>query len=174
MKKLLGLFAAALIATLPFVPAAAEPFAAAEVAAPATITAPMDSGSLGEETIAAPALNDAEPEPEPTVQDVIEDFKDMVNDWRTAGAVAGLIALAYLLVRLTKVGTIARYIEEKGIKWIRPLLALLIASLTAALASLETGASPLMAAIHGLLAGLAAPGLDQLFQSVKAALGVSK
>lgn len=171
MKKLLGLFAAALIATLPFVPAEAEPFAAAEVAAPATITAPMDSGSLGE-TIAAPVLNDAEPEP--TVQDVIEDFKDMVNDWRTAGAVAGLIALAYLLVRLTKVGTIARYIEEKGIKWIRPLLALLIASLTAALASLETGASPLMAAIHGLLAGLAAPGLDQLFQSVKAALGVSK
>lgn len=96
----------------------------------------------------------------PDIATLIQLALQVVADWRSAGAIAGCIALVNLLTNLTKLKAIDDFLGRKF--WIRPLVSILLGAATAFLAALATGAPVLPALLAGVVAGLGGSGVHEL------------
>lgn len=88
--------------------------------------------------------------------------KKVVDDWRVVGSVGGLAALIMLLVQLTKLKPIDDLLKAKGLKWLRPVLAVVAGVITGAAGSMAVGSGILPGAINGFFIGASAVGMHEL------------
>lgn len=84
----------------------------------------------------------------------------VISDWQTAGALAGLLALVQLLMKLSKLSIFDAWLGTK--KWLRPLVAAILGGVTAFLTALSLGKPALAALVAGIGAGLASSGFHEL------------
>lgn len=109
----------------------------------------------------------------PTSSELITQAVATINNWRNLGLLAGLVGSVNLLVNLTKLPGIKAWIDREDAysrtkKWIRPILAVLSASLAAVLVSVNAGANLWLAMGHGALAGMAASGFHEIKEAILA------
>ena len=71
--------------------------------------------------------------------DLVQGAQGVYTAFDTVGVMAGLIAAVNLLITATKFGPIGAAIKKAGLKWIRPLLAVVLGGLGGAAVSLQTG-----------------------------------
>lgn len=100
------------------------------------------------------------------VQGVLHDVVDAITNHRNVGALA-LVALAItLLVRVSKLSVLARFLAARNLTWVRPLLAVLLGVAGALATTLQQGrtavADLLSAALGGALAGLVGIGTHEV------------
>jgi hypothetical protein len=99
--------------------------------------------------------------------DLVQGAQGVYTAFDTVGVMAGLIAAVNLLITATKFGPIGAAIKKAGLKWIRPLLAVVLGGLGGAAVSLQTGQVWWQAVMAGLIAGLAAPGLHEVIELLR-------
>lgn len=99
----------------------------------------------------------------PEAQDAM---RDAVNNWHTAGAMAVALSGTMAVVQLTRLSVIADFLRRHEAQWVRALLAVILAGLTAVVAALQSGASPWLAGIHGIFVGMASVGGHQLVTNI--------
>jgi hypothetical protein len=105
----------------------------------------------------------SEEEPEPTIGEIAEQGKEAIDIWKTQGWVAGLAAIIFLLVQITKVGFIKGLLGVR--KWLRPLIAVVLGCIGAVLASIAGGVVWYNAVGGALVAALSAPGFSELLHA---------
>ena len=114
------------------------------------------------------------PDPVPTrnmtIDELITSIVRVVADWRTTGWLAGLIALINLLINLLRLPVFARYLKRQNLKWIKPAVAALLGGLLTALLAYQQGQGVGGAAVGGLLVGLSATGMHELFSAPRRAI----
>lgn len=113
-------------------------------------------------------------EPAPDLGEILEEGQSVASTWKELGVLAGLIALVTFLIRLTKLGFVGRAINRNRLDWIRPLLAMGAAGLTASAAALVLGQDLQWVILAGLVAGLAAPGVHELMGALQAVFSKEK
>jgi hypothetical protein len=96
------------------------------------------------------------------VKDVLGDIVDLITNPRAVGGLALAAAIIALLIKLSKLGALARLLERTGKTWIRPLIAVVLGGaggLVTALAGGTRDAIGLVAAfVAGAYAGFSASG----------------
>lgn len=130
-------------------------------------TVTPDSGLLqsdGETDMAEEG--DGGEEPEPTVGDIASGAGEVYNIWKTQGWIAGLTALIYLLVQITKLGIIKKWLGVR--KWLRPLIALVLGLAGATFAAMSGGVVWWNALLGGIGAALGSSGFNELLNTVTA------
>ena len=100
------------------------------------------------------------------VQDVLHDVVDVITNHRNVGALA-LVAIAItLLVRVSKLNVLAKFLAARQLTWVRPLLAVLLGVAGALATTLQQGrtsaADLASAALGGALAGLVGVGTHEV------------
>lgn len=158
----------------PVAPATEETGVAADANGPAEPdagTAEPDADSAETGTANSDATNeasdgadDAGEEEEPTVGDIAKQAGEVYNIWKSQGWIAGLAALIYLLVQVTKLGFIKTWLGVR--KWIRPLIAFVLGLAGAVFANLAGGVVWWNALLGGIAAGLASPGFNEFINAV--------
>jgi hypothetical protein len=150
---------AAAEAPKPDAPAATDAAPGAPVA-PATTesgeAAPVDSGATTGEGDSA-----ASTEPEATAGDLLAGVAKTVNDWKTLGWLAGLIALLNLLMGLLRFKPIDVWMKQREIKWVKPWIAMGLGAVVMGLSTYQTDANVLNSIVAGLLAGLGSTGAHE-------------
>jgi hypothetical protein len=100
------------------------------------------------------------------VQDVLHDVVDVITNHRNVSALAVVALAITLLVRLSKLGVLSRFLASRQLTWVRPLLALLLGIAGAVATTLQQGrtsaADLLSAALGGALAGLVGVGTHEV------------
>lgn len=102
------------------------------------------------------------------VKEIIDRINEVQTVWKTAGWLAGLTTLVALLLWFTKVTFIGVLLEKNQAKWVRPLLAMILAGLGAAAAAVTAHANLPTVILLAVGAGVMAPGADQVFQALLA------
>ena len=98
----------------------------------------------------------------PSPVDLFDAGTRVYADWKSAGALAGTIALVKLFVDVTKLRAVDNWLWDHQWRWIRPITALLLGGLTSVAASAPMKASVTVAFVHGVLAGASAIGVNEL------------
>jgi len=150
-------------------PAAPAPAAAAateQPAAPAAAPAAVGTPTPAPAPVAAAANTDTE-EPEATVGDLISGTAKVVDDWKTLGWIAGLIALINLFTHLLRFKWLNDFLEAKDLKHIKPWIAAGFGAIAGGLTTFQTGAGVLNSVVAGLLAGFAAIGAHEVLSTKK-------
>ena len=127
---------------------------------PAPAAEPKVATSTPDAPVADPGTGT--PEPEPTADQVQEQIKKVLNDWKTLGWMWGLVALCGLLTLLLRIGPVNHFMEAKGLKKFKPWIAGVLGALAGFLSTFATGAGWPQSALLGLMAGLAAVGGHQM------------
>lgn len=127
--------------------------------ADATVTDSLQSDGETDAVVA-----DGGEEPEPTVGDIVSGAGDVYNIWKTSGWIAGLTALIYLLIQITKVGFIKKWLGVR--KWLRPLIAVVLGLAGATFAAMQGGVVWWSALLGGLGAALGSSGFNELMNAV--------
>lgn len=103
-------------------------------------------------------------EPEPTVGDIVSGGGEVYDIWKTQGWIAGLTALIYLLIQLTKIGFIKKWLGVR--KWLRPLIALVLGLAGSVFAAMQGGVVWWSALLGGIGAALGSSGFNELMNAV--------
>lgn len=122
-------------------------------------------------TVEAAAMPPPDPVPtrNMTIDELITSIVRVVSDWRTTGWLAGLIALINLLINLLRLPVLARWLERQNLKWIKPAVAAVLGGLLTAFLAYQDGRGVGGAAVGGLLVGLSATGVHELFSAPRRA-----
>lgn len=111
----------------------------------------------------APALDQADTV---IVHDVLHDVVDLITNHRNVGALAFVAIVITLLVRVSKLGVLSRFLAARQLTWVRPLLAVLLGVAGALATALQQGRASatdlLSAALGGALAGLVGVGTHEV------------
>ena len=92
------------------------------------------------------------------------------DDWRTFGALAGIIALINLLIWALRLKVVDDFLTKKNWKKYKPYVAAALGAILTALSSIFTGMGIIQAIIAGLVFGFTSSGLHQaIFPSGKEA-----
>lgn len=100
----------------------------------------------------------------PTTDAVIQQAFGVLSQWKTGGAVIGLIAAVNVLMNLTKIQWVKDHLLNVR-PWLMPLASVLFAGLLAGLGALQAHAAPMGAIIAAITAGLGAVGFHELVNS---------
>lgn len=104
---------------------------------------------------------------EPTPTDLFDAGAKVYNDWRSAGALAGVIALVKLFVDVTKLRVVDDWLWDHTWRWVRPVAALLLGGLVQMSAALTMKANPVVGFIYGVLAGASSIGINEFVTMFK-------
>lgn len=183
MRKYLmmtALLFGALIAFPPYLSAQDAPKPAAAAAEHTTTAADAATPSEGPSTAANTPENAPEAKPKvdaPTtteVKDAITDeapsqpsdllvaVQKTVNDWKTLGWLAGIIALLQLLMKILKFGPVDEWFRVNKKKWLKPYIAAGIGALLGGFSTYTTGAGVLNSVVAGLMVGITSVGWNEL------------
>lgn len=97
------------------------------------------------------------------MDDLINQFLNVITTWQQAGIIAGLVVVVNLLTNLTKLGAFAKYVPAVA----RPWVALGLGVAAGFLSALAAGKSLAQAVVAGLLIGLSSIGTHEVVQSSK-------
>lgn len=97
-----------------------------------------------------------------TASALFEEGRGVIDNWSTVSALSSAIALVNLLIHGTKFGPVGELFAKNGLRWIRPLLAVVLGSLLGAGGALTSNGSIPQAVIVGLMAGLGSVGAHEL------------
>jgi hypothetical protein len=137
-----------------------DPFGASQLASAAPDTAET-APSLPVSAPAPPQAPVEVNEAPPSVGELVGQVGRVISDWRTLGAVAGLIALINLLINLLRLPLVHAYLSERKKRWIKPYLSAGLGALLTGLAAYQVDADLLPAIIAGLIFGLGAVGMHE-------------
>lgn len=101
-------------------------------------------------------------EDQPDIGEVITGVGKVIDDWENVGWLAGVIALINFLLGLLRFRPIDIYLAENELKWVKPLLAVVLGGALGGFSAFSTGASMLNSAVAGIMAGLGSVGFHQL------------
>jgi len=150
--------------------APAAPVAESTADAAVAVDVPPPEGTTNTSTgdAGATQVGDAEgdggTEPEPTVGDIVKGAGDTFDIWKTQGWIAGLTALIYLLIQITKLGFIKTLLGVR--KWLRPLIALVLGLAGSVFAAMNGGVVWWSALLGGIGAALGSSGFNELMNTV--------
>lgn len=149
--------------TAPAAPVAVADAPAAPEGSDKGEAAPVDSRAS--EGVAAPkadaASTDSVEGEEATAEDLLQGLGKTVNDWKTLGWLAGLIALLNFLMGLLRFKPIDVWLIQHDKKWLKPWVAMGLGALIMGLSTYQTDANVLNAIVAGLLAGLGSTGFHE-------------
>jgi hypothetical protein len=114
------------------------------------------------------ALPEVVGESETTPFDIFRDIGKIINDWRKIGWIAGLIALINLLINLLRFKPINEFLEEKDLKWLKPLAACVLGGALGGLTTYQTGVPWLNSVAAGVLTALGSVGFHELISTLLA------
>lgn len=100
------------------------------------------------------------------LMELVNGLMMVVTQWKTGGAVLGLMALVHFLVSLSKLKMVRPFFDKK--RWLRPALALLLGFALAFLGTLATGGALLPALLHGAAVALGSMGFHELLNMFNA------
>jgi hypothetical protein len=187
MRKYLMMMIAAmgLLIALPQISGAQNTPDTPATAAEHTEAAPNDATpSEGSNTAANTPENAPTAKPgvdAPTDKEVTESIKDetptqpgdlligvqkTVNDWRTLGWLAGIIALLQLLMKILKFGPVDEWFRVNKKKWLKPYIAAGIGAVLGGFSTYATGAGILNSVVAGLMVGVTSVGWNELVNKV--------
>jgi hypothetical protein len=101
--------------------------------------------------------------PQVDIGALFQQLSGVVSSWKTGGWIAGMIALTYFVVSLTKLSFLDKYFAKKT--WLRPFVAVFSGALIATLTARASGQPWITAAIAGVMAGLGSSGLHELLSA---------
>lgn len=110
----------------------------------------------------------------PSLDELLTQGQGVYDAFKMLGILAGITAAAQFLVNLSKLGFIDDFIVKKQLKWIRPMLAVLVGflgGLGAALAQNKPVGTAILFTIGGMFAGGGSIALHELFNALKEMLG---
>jgi hypothetical protein len=128
-------------------------------AANAIAQQPVDGGTPDAGTVTdtgAPA------DGEVTIDQLTEAGKKAVEDWETLGWVAGMAGVIGFLLLLMRFKPLDKLLEDKGVKWIKPYIAIGLGALLGFFSTFASGKSIGFSIVMGLVAGVTSPGLHLL------------
>jgi hypothetical protein len=105
-------------------------------------------------------------ESETTPFDIFRDIGKIINDWRNIGWIAGLIALINMLINLLRFKPINEFLEERDLKWLKPLAACVLGGSLGGLTTYQTGAPWLNSVAAGVLTALGSVGFHELISTL--------
>lgn len=108
-----------------------------------------------------PAVVEAPEPPPPTAGELVAQVGQVVSDWRSIGALAGLIALINLLINILRLPLLHQYLTERKKRWIKPYISAALGAMLTGLSAYQTDAALLPAILAGLLFGLGAVGMHE-------------
>lgn len=149
--------------TAPAAPVAVTDVPAAPEGSDKGEAAPVDSAAnMGEGAPKADAAStDSVEGEETTAGDLLEGVAKTVNDWKTLGWLAGLIALLNFLMGLLRFKPIDTWLIQYDKKWLKPWVAMGLGALIMGLSTYQTDANILNSIVAGLLAGLGSTGAHE-------------
>ena len=128
----------------------------------------LDDASEPPRLIAAAPVAETEPsapssttEPQLSVDELVAQVGQVVSDWRTLGAVAGLIALINLLINLLRLPRLHAFLSTRRLRWLKPYLSAALGALLTGLSAYQTDSALLPAILSGLIFGLGAVGVHE-------------
>ncbi len=127
-------------------------------------TLPVPEAEATPETAAAELETLGESETTPF--DIFNDLTIIVSDWRKLGWIAGLIALINMLINLLRFRPINEFLEEKDLKWIKPLAACVLGGALGGLTTYQTGVPWLNSVAAGVLTALGSVGFHELISTL--------
>jgi hypothetical protein len=99
------------------------------------------------------------------------DAVKVIDDWRSVGWLAGLIALINLLINVLRYPVINSWLSSLEVKWVKPLCAVLLGGALGGCSTLATGASVPNSIVAGVLAGLGSVGFHEFIDQLKPKTG---
>jgi hypothetical protein len=96
---------------------------------------------------------------EVTVDAIKEAIEKAIDDWETLGWIGGMAAVIGVLLLIMRFKPLDTFLEDKGIKWIKPYVAAGIGALGGFFSTFATGKSIWFSIVMGLIAGITSPGL---------------
>jgi len=127
----------------------------------AALSQPADQPAVDAGTPDAGVVTDTGAE-EVTTDQIKEAIKKAIEDWETLGWIGGMAAVIGVLLLLLRFKPLDKLLEDKGIKWIKPYLAVALGALGGFFSTFATGKSILFSIVAGIVAGVASPGLHLL------------
>jgi hypothetical protein len=112
----------------------------------------------------------------PTVDELLKQALSALSTWRSAGWIAGMLAVVNLAVNLTKFPFVDKWLSDWATRhfWLRPAIAVVFGLLSGFLGSLVTNTAWPQAIIAGLLAGLGAIGGHEVWTTFNARVRVER
>lgn len=128
-------------------------------AVPALSQQPVDGGPAdgAVATDTAPAG-----EEEVTIDELKEAGKKAIEDWEALGWIGGMAGVITFLLLLLRFKPLDKLLENNGIKWIKPYVALGLGILLGFFSTYASGKSLVFSILMGLVAGVSSPGLHLL------------
>lgn len=110
------------------------------------------------------ALAQAADPSQPDFGQLFSQLAGVFGSWKTAGAIAGSIALVNLFVNLTKLGALDSFFNRKV--WLRPLLAVVFGCVLTCLGAIASGQALPAALLAGVFAGLSSAGFHEFITAM--------
>lgn len=101
-----------------------------------------------------------------TAGDILTGVQKVINDWRTLGWLAGVIALLQLLMKILKLGPIDEWFTVHKKKWIKPYIAAGIGALLGGFSTYATGAGVFNSIVAGVMIGATSVGWNELINKI--------
>jgi len=98
--------------------------------------------------------------------DLLTGVQQTVNDWRTLGWLAGVMALLQLLMKILKFGPVDEWFRVNKKKWLKPYIAAGIGAILGGFSTYATGAGVMNSVIAGLMVGITSVGWNELVNKV--------
>lgn len=125
---------------------------------PAPAPAPDVAELAPEAPSAATAPPVAPPNDSIVIGDSVNDVMKIAANWKSLGALGIAALVLTILIRLSKMGALAKLIESRNIAWLRPVLSVLLGGAGAVVTGLQQGTRDLgglaAAFVAGAVAGL--------------------
>lgn len=99
--------------------------------------------------------------------DLLASGSAAVDAWTMVGWMGGITATIKLLIDATKFGPIGAWMKDKGLKWLRPALALVLAGFAGFVSSFQTGVDVWVSIVAGLGAGMGSVGFHELLEYLR-------
>ena len=125
-----------------------------------TIAAPAVALLVAPPEVAAPVATT--PVPDVTVGEIKDSLVNTLNQWKTAGWIAGLIALVNFLMLLLRIQFINDWLTAKGYMKYKSWIAGILGAIASGLFGYTQGVGILQAIFMGITAGWAAVGFHQV------------
>lgn len=117
---------------------------------PAASPVPMDPSLIAVSVPATPAV------PLQEAVEVVKDAQQVVDDWGRIGWFAGLLALVNMLIKLSRKSFVEAFLEARDLKWVKPVVALVLGGVLGGMTSWTRGNSVLYCIVEGVFAGAGA------------------
>jgi hypothetical protein len=101
------------------------------------------------------------------MENVLNDSVQVINDWQSLGALAGIITLLQLLVKVLKLKPIDNVFIKYRIKWIKPFITVTLGALLGGLSTYSTGADIPQSIIAGAFAATASVGWNEVVNKLQ-------